>query len=377
MPSIEANSRRASESVRMGVLPELPATLPHEMRKELTWIDFSNPVNPLGTPRTLVKSLHMALVDGELAFRPDRSGYALRRILAAYNEIPIESLLIGTSTSSLLRCAIQALGPDTVAASAPCSIDAELAVVNGGSSFEPVSNPFSFASCNQPTALHKIGRFDAALLSNPGYPTSRLLSRDVLDEYLEYCDWVFVDESYLELSLGGESFVPLTQHHENLVVMRDASTTFAIPGTPIAYIVAHPATLAKIMPFTDPNSIGMAAEVLASVFPQLMGYLDRTHDYLEREIPWFQCMLSLIPGMKIFPSEANYVLCRFDGKGMELGVADANELSIRLQLMGFLVPQLSRVSGLSDQESYFCIAAQGHQSNQKLIESIKKIVRSY
>jgi hypothetical protein len=69
-------------------------------------------------------------------------------------------------------------------------------------------------------------------------------------------------------------------------------------------------------------------------------------------------MLSLIPGIKIFPSEANYVLCKFDGGDMDLGVSTAEELSIRLQLAGLLVPQLSRTTGLEDEESYFCIAAQ-------------------
>jgi threonine-phosphate decarboxylase len=118
----------------------------------------------------------------------------------------------------------------------------------------------------------------------------------------------------------------------------------------------------------------MAAEVLATVFPELMGYLDRTHDYLEREIPWLQCMLSLIPGIKIFPSEGNFILCRFDGGEMELGVSSAEELSIRLQLAGLLVPQLTRTSGLDDSESYFCISAQRRDKDQLLLETMKKII---
>ena len=375
MPTAEANTRRNGDAVRMSVLPELPATLPHEMRKELTWVDYSNPVNPLGTPRVLIQAFHMALVDGDLNYRPDRSGYSLRRILAAYHEIPIESILVGTSTTSLVRSIVQSLEGDVVTASVPCAIDTELAVANAGCSFQPMPNPFSFATCKFPIAVHDVGRMETVLLANPGYPTSRLLSREILLEYLENCKWVVVDESLLELSLGGESFIPLTQRYRNLIIVRNPSATFAAPGEPVSYAVAHPDTIAKIMPFTDPNGIGMAAEVMASVIPQMMGYLDRSHDFLEREIPWLQCMLSLIPGIRIFPSEANYVLCRFDDQGMELGVKDANELSIRLQLTGLLVPQLTRISGLKDQESYFCIASQTHAGNQKLIEAMKKIVR--
>ena len=359
---------------RRNVLPELPTTLPHDIRKEISWVDYSNPVNPLGTPKVFLKAMHTALVDGELAYRPDVSAYALRRIMAAYNEMPIESVLIGSSRFSCMRDVIQALGPSRVGVSVPCGIETELAVINGGSDFLPISNPFSFATCKYFIAYREINRFDAAILANPGYPTSRLLTEEILLEYLENCRWVIVDESFLELSLGGESFIPLTKKHPNLVIIRNPSATFAIPGMPISCIFAHPDTIARITSYTDPECNGMASEVLASVFPQLMGYLDRTHDYLEREIPWLQCMLSLIPGIKIFPSEANYVLCKFDGGDMDLGVSNSEELSIRLQLAGLLVPQLTRTSGLDDQESYFCIAAQRRDKDQLLLETMKKII---
>ena len=359
---------------RRNVLPELRTTRLHDIRKEINWVDYSNPVNPLGTPKQYIQALHTALVDGELAFRPDMSAYALRRIIAAYNEIPIESVLVGTSTPSSIRNVVQALGPARVGVSAPVSIDHELAVINGGSEFIPLRNPFSFATCKYYIAYRELNRFDAAILSNPGFPTSRLLNEDVLSEYLENCRWVIVDESYLELALGGESFIPLTKKHKNLIIIRNPSATFAIPGTPISCIIAHPDTTARIMSYTDPSSNGLATEVLATVFPQLMGYLDKTHDYLEREIPWLQCMLSLIPGVKIFPSEGNFVLCRFDGGNMDLGVSSTEELSIRLQLAGLLVPQLTRVTGLDDQESYFSIAAQRRDKDQLLLETMKKIV---
>lgn len=365
---------RETADSRRNVLPELPATLPHDIRKEINWVDYSNPVNPLGTPKPFIKAMHAAIVDGELGFRPDVSGYALRRIMAAYNEIPIESILVGTSPFACIRNVVQALGPARVGVSVPTTIEAELAVINGGSDFIPLANPFSFATCKYYIAYREINRFDAALLANPGYPTSRLLTVDVLEEYLENCRWVIVDESYLELSLGGETVVPLTKKHQNLVVVRNPSATFAIPGMPISCIIAHPDTIARIASYTDPDCNGMAAEVLASVFPQLMGYLERTHDYLEREIPWLQCMLSLIPGVRIYPSEGNYVLCRFDGTGMDLGVSSADELSVRLQLAGLLVPQLSRMSGLDGQENYFCIAAQRRETDQLLLETMKKIV---
>lgn len=51
-------------------LPEKPVALPYDLRTEMTWLDFCNPVNPLGTPKPFVQAMHTALVDGELNYTP-------------------------------------------------------------------------------------------------------------------------------------------------------------------------------------------------------------------------------------------------------------------------------------------------------------------
>ena len=75
---------RVEADARRNVLPELPTAIPHDIRKEVSWAVFSNPVNPLGSPQVYVQAMHDALADGELSYQPDESAYALRRFLAAY-----------------------------------------------------------------------------------------------------------------------------------------------------------------------------------------------------------------------------------------------------------------------------------------------------
>ena len=365
---------RVGADARRNILPELPTAIPHDIRKEVNWAVFSNPVNPLGSPQVYVQAMHDALADGELAYQPDESAYALRRIMAAYYEVPIESVFVGVSPAQCIRAIVQSMGSAKVGLAVPASIDTELAIVNGGSEPVRLKNPFSFATCKYGVARRDDTEFDAAILSNPGYPTSRLLSRDVLAEYLDKCDYVIVDESYVELSLGAESFLPLVTRCPNLFVVRNLAASFAIPGTPVACVFAHPDMISRIVPAADPTANGMASEVLASVFPQLVGYMEETSEYLDREIPWLQYMLSLIPGMHVSPSEGNFILCRFDGSRMDLAVESAEGLSIRLQLAGFLVPQLTRIVGLEGQENYFAIAVQKHENNQKLIRALRRII---
>ena len=85
-------------------------------------------------------------------------------------------------------------------------------------------------------------------------------------------------------------------------------------------------------------------------------------------------MLSLVPGIDIFPAEANYVMCAFDhGPDLDLGVASTEELAARLQLAGFIVRRLDGTPGLEDGR-YFCVAVRTREDNEKLIAALREII---
>ena len=85
-------------------------------------------------------------------------------------------------------------------------------------------------------------------------------------------------------------------------------------------------------------------------------------------------MLSLVPGIDIFPAEANYVMCSYhNGGDLKLAVRDVNELSSILQLEGFLVRKLAGTPGLAD-NGYFCVAVRTRQDNEKLIAALRQII---
>lgn len=355
-------------------LPDLPATLPYDMRGEMTWVDFSTPINPLGTPPEFLAMFQEALASGQMALRPDRNAYALRHEVAGHFDIPFESILVGSTPTQMISAAAQSFPLTNVGISVPCPIEYEMALSNAGHSITTLSNPYSFAACDLPTARQQSSDFNAVLLAHPAFPTSRLVSHEMLREYLEEMAWVIVDETYLELSLGGETFTPLTQQYENLIVIRNPSVTFAMEGAPVSYLVAHPDTVKRMRTFYDSTSISMFAELAAGQMGAQGGFLERTHEYLEQEIPWLQCMLSLLPGVRINPAEGSFVLCSFSPEpGMSLGVKDAAELLARLQLHGYLVPLLSRTAGIQGSDC-FCIAAHDRATNQKLLSTMKGII---
>jgi threonine-phosphate decarboxylase len=360
----------------IATLPDKPVSLPYELRTEMTWLDFCNPVNPLGTPKSIVQAMHTALVDGELNYTPDQEGHAFRDHIGDYLGLDSDWILVGASATQMIMHAALAFPPATVGVVTPCPAEYITAVGNAGHDFLELENTVSFATIDAYTARAEIGDFDGVVLGNPAYPTSRLLPRQTIIHYLETCTWVIVDESNIELSFGAESTVPLTDRYHNLIVVRNPSTTFGMPGVPISYAVAHPDTIARIRQTYDGGDVSMFVEVLARQFVIQQEYLDQTHEFLDKEIPWMQCMISLIPGISIYPAEGNFVLCEFNpAEGMRLGVTCAEELIIRLQLAGFLVRPLAGMPGLAG-DGFFCVCVKTREENERLLDAMRRIINT-
>lgn len=358
----------------IATLPDKPVAMSYDMRSEVTWIDFGNRANPLGSPKSFVQELHTALVDGEHSYMPDHDGRAFRHGVARFLGVKPENILLGTSPVQLITYAACAFDYGTVGISVPCPMSYETALGNAGHAVLPLVNSISFAPVNAYDAQQQ-GNFNGVLLGNPTYPTSRLLPRQSLVHYLEHTDWVVVDESNIELTIGGESAVPLVERYPNLIVVRNVSATFGIPGIPISYLVAHEEMIAHISQFYAGSEIGMFGEVLANQIAAQHAFIEETHEFLDNEIPWMQCMLSLVPGINIYPAEGNFVLCEFNPPGnMRFGVRNAAELVSSLQLAGFHVDDLDDAIGLPH-DGFFCVSVRIREENEKLLAAMRTIVK--
>ncbi len=352
------------------------STLPYDIRAEIDWVDFSCTANPLGTPKRVKEAISHAIAEGDLSFLPNRDGSHLSRTLARYYEMPAECFLAGTSSSSMIATIAQAYRPCNVGVPTPAPADYFLSVANVGHNPLKLQNPFSLSAIDPQLAFSKGLTFDAAVLANPSYPCARLLSESTLKRYLEVCNWVIIDESKVNLTLGGESFVGLTQSYENLLVIRSISEDLGMPGIPIGYIVGHSSTIKHIRKFADGSSIGMFHEIVAKELPFVEDYNEETNKLLDTEIPWMQCMLSLTPGIKVFPSEANFVMCSLEERtSRAFGIADAADLIVRLQKVGFTVRDLAGVPGIEGNK-YFLVAIRTHEDNEKLISALREIIIS-
>ena len=354
-------------------LPALSLTPPYEMRTCAPFTDHSSISNPLGTPAPLIDAMNQALACGAANFAADREGYSLKSSLSTFHNLPTGSFIIGSSTKDLIRAVAQTYQPCSVGITTPSEVGYSLAIGNAGHTVVDIAGRAGFLAPEPSLSRAQGITFDAALLGNPSYPTSRLLHKSTLISYLETCSWVIVDESSIELTLAGESYTSLTQQYKNLIIIRSISVSMALPGIPMSYLVAHPSTIEQIENFYDSSSVSLFAEVIS---PLLIEHnnLEKAREFLESEIPWLQCMLSLIPGIDIFPAEGNYVMCSYlVPQGMDLGASSVEELEDKMRMHGFLIRKLDDIRGL-EKGRYFCVSVRTREENEKLVEALRHII---
>jgi histidinol-phosphate aminotransferase len=119
---------------------------------------------------------------------------------------------------------------------------------------------------------------------------------------------VAVDEAYVEFV--GRSVLPLRYDYPKLVVVRTLSKAHALAGARVGFAVARPETLAPIVSFRAPASVGTVSAGLATASlsrPELAaGNVARIAEQRTR-------LLSELAelGWRPYPSQSNFILIRF------------------------------------------------------------------
>ena len=126
-----------------------------------------------------------------------------------------------------------------------------------------------------------------------------------------------VDETYYEFC--GHTVLPLVDEYSNLVVLRSFSKWAGLAGLRIGLGVMQPQLAEIMMAVKPPYNVNQAAEVA------LMTSLEDKELLLERvrtladERDRMLALLSEVPNIKVWPSQANFILIRVpEGRGEEI-----------------------------------------------------------
>ena len=149
-------------------------------------------------------------------------------------------------------------------------------------------------------------------VTSPGNPDGQPVAQEAIRRLLALPLAVVVDEAYVEF--GGESAVPLLAGHPNLVVLRTFSKWAAMAGLRLGYALASPAVAAAMHRLRPPYNVNAAAAVAALATLEDPAYARAIVARIVAERERLAEALRALPGVSVVPGQANFLLCRLDGR---------------------------------------------------------------
>jgi histidinol-phosphate aminotransferase len=145
------------------------------------------------------------------------------------------------------------------------------------------------------------------IVCSPNNPTGSTLSVADVERLCRQDDGlVVIDEAYHEFS--GRTAVPLLERHPNLVVLRTFSKAMALAGLRVGYLLASPELVREVNKARLPYNLNFFSQAAAIAALEEKDVLAKSVGRLVAERERLLARLSDVPGVRAWPSEANFFL---------------------------------------------------------------------
>ena len=289
--------------------------------------------NPYG-PSPKVKAALAA--DQFYHIYPDPESHALREALSEFTGIPQASLLTGMGADELIDLVLRVVvSPGDMVIDCPPSFGMYpfSTTVNSGC-YVPVTRheDFNLDVDGIETAVSAHPNAKVLFLCSPNNPNGSLISDHDLRRLLQLPILVVLDEAYIDFAEvdGFKSHISWVTQYNNLAVLRTFSKLAALAGLRVGYGAFPDWLLPHMWKIKQPYNINVAASVAALAALDDRGWLREKVALLVAERNRMISALALIPYLEPYPSYANFVLCRVNGRS-------AHQLQLDLEHEGILV----------------------------------------
>ncbi|MCL2868304.1 MAG: histidinol-phosphate aminotransferase family protein [Candidatus Bathyarchaeota archaeon] len=339
-------------------------------------LDFSGPINHLGPPQKAVDSVkeNAKLI----RFYPDPNPVELCKHIAEYVNQPnvtSDNIILGNGSIELIYMITEIFSKTNFKAVVPVPsfTEYEKAALRLGGQTIYVQLPPDFSMENE--KIKKAITPDTKIVSicNPHSPSGRLYLKDEVLDLVEYCqkkDVIFsIDENYIEFTdkEQTETMANYVNKYENLFVIRSVTKFYGMPGIRFGYGIAAKSLIDKLLDVRQPWSInGLAGFVTLAAFSD-KEFIENTKQTIAQERVKFAKQLCDIPGLHVFPSDTNFLLVK-----IATNTITSTKIKEELAKMGMLIRDCCTFVGLDN--TYFRVTVRSDKDNQKLVDTIKKLM---
>ncbi len=229
------------------------------------------------------------------------------------------------------------------------------------------------------TEFYGANPVQAIVLVNPDNPTGHFIMRgDILrlEEWARSRDIkIIVDESFVDFADTEENQtlldMALLDRHPNLIVIKSISKSFGVAGLRLGVLASADRELIRFM------KKDLAIWNINSFAEYYMQIISKYRDDYEEAMSRFMEVrrryldgLAKIKGLKVYPSQANYVMCRIEGGYTSTELAD-----ILLNRYNILIKDLSTKDGLFG-GNYIRLSVKTDEQNDALLKALGELFGS-
>ena len=302
------------DSALRHIKPQIRAIGAYTLRPYETSIKLNQNENPYDVPAELKRGLLERLAERPWNRYPP---FVATDFISAVSEMtgwPTDGVLVGNGSNELIQALIASTvepGVSVVVPEPTFTLYRLLTAVGGGDFVSvPLERDFGF---DVPAIARAAGDPQTGLVvvCTPNNPTGSSLTREQIESIYESTDALLVlDQAYVEF--GGYDALELLKDRPRLVILRTFSKAMSLAGLRAGYLLAHPELAIQIAKAKLPYNINFFTEAVAAEVLRNREMLQPRVDELRRERDRLMDEMSRIPGIHVFPSDANFILFRID-----------------------------------------------------------------
>lgn len=355
-----------SDRVKALVQPHLRTLEPYDPNFTPTRVNLSANENTYDVPASARALIDEALAATPTNRYPDPMSNDLRDELAAWHGVSRENVIVGNGGDELLYNFLLAFGgPDRTLVNVP-----------------PTFSEYAFFASLTQTGVRDVwrdpetllpradelvaaaGEASLVILTSPNNPTGDVAALELVARVCDACPGlVMVDEAYGEFAGPATSAEALLSEHDNLLVLHTLSKAFALAGARCGYVIAAPDVIDALAAVRQIYSVNVLTQAAALAAVRARAEFDPTVEKIVSERSRLHELLARVEGVRVWPSEGNFVLARMAG---------ASRVRERLcDERSILVRDFSYAPGLAD---CLRITVGTPEENDAVIEALSEIV---
>jgi len=248
---------------------------------------------------------------------PDSHARALKDAVSRYVNWPASRMILGNGSDELIQYILMAYGgPDRpVYAPQPSFSMYRIITVSMGQKFLPIPLGDGFELSLDDAMLAELAAPPQKLvfIASPNNPTGNAFRReDVLPIVKATRGIVCIDEAYRDFS-DEEGFLGILPQFEYLIILRTLSKV-GLAGLRVGILLANEAIIAAICKVRLPFNLNVMSQYLARAVLMRQNLLRDMIAEIKENRAWLHHEMVKISGLRVFPSQANFILFTCEGE---------------------------------------------------------------